>query len=188
VNAILAHLSPRMLALVRKGWTPASRYPSRSEADMAAVRALSRAGASRDEIFAVFERYPIGAKFRERGDDYLARMIEKLAEEPGAETVRVVCVQSRPDRVTLTLRRFCSPCAVATFKQGVSRHSSAWPHFLRAIDVEPGAALRASSTRKRPSEADLVFLGKQLRVRIREHGYDGEPEVTHFLPKENHPW
>lgn len=56
--------------------TPADRG-HRSEQDAHVVTALCGAGASDDEILAIFEHYPIGTagKYSERGLDYLARTI-----------------------------------------------------------------------------------------------------------------
>lgn len=73
---------------------------SRSEHDFGVVLALCRAGATNDQIRAVFRHYPIGTrgKYAERGDRYLSRTIEnaraRLESEPAAtppadpETVR----------------------------------------------------------------------------------------------------
>ncbi len=55
-------------------------FPSRSECDAAVVGALLLAGASHDEIAAVFDAYPIGAKARERGGGYLLRTIDHAAQ------------------------------------------------------------------------------------------------------------
>lgn len=55
-------------------------YPSRSEADMAVVRALVRSGVQPDAIRALFRAHAIGAKYREKGrsgDRYLGLTIAK---------------------------------------------------------------------------------------------------------------
>lgn len=71
-------LSPKMQMLVAQGFGEANGYRSRSEADAAVVAALVSAGHDDATIRGVFERFPIGEKFREKGRDgtrYLARTI-----------------------------------------------------------------------------------------------------------------
>jgi hypothetical protein len=171
IRALLGLLSPRMRGLVVHGWRPETGYRSRSEADLAAARALSSAGASRQQIRAVFERYPIGAKFREGGDDYLDHTLDKLAVEPPSEVIRVVSVYSKPSRVTLLVQR----ARRGAIKVGISRESAAFAYLMRSAGLIGRHAPRL----------DFMFLGKRLRVRIRERGFLGQPEVTCFLPREN---
>lgn len=66
-------LSPAVVELLEQ---PPPRG-QRSEADAKAVTALCYAGATDDQIRAVFTHYPLGreGKYRERGDDYLATTI-----------------------------------------------------------------------------------------------------------------
>lgn len=67
--------------LILKGWresTHKSQYESRSEADEAAITALLQEEATDDEIRAIFQKYPIGEKYRENGphkDQYLRHSI-----------------------------------------------------------------------------------------------------------------
>jgi len=73
VNLAQFSLPANILALIAR--PPAKGQ--RSEADMRVVVALCHAGASDDDIRAVFEHNPIGVagKFAERGLDYLARTV-----------------------------------------------------------------------------------------------------------------
>lgn len=82
---------------------PAERG-NRSEADAKVCTALAYAGATDDQILAVFEHYPIGTagKFAERGRNYLARTIAKArvyveAHPPpaGAADVRAILAEIR---------------------------------------------------------------------------------------------
>ncbi|MDR7399670.1 MAG: hypothetical protein QN144_10235 [Armatimonadota bacterium] len=69
----------KIRSLILSGWTSDSGYASRSEADAAVVVAMLAAGHTEDEIFAVFETYPIGDKYREKGEDgkrYLRHTID----------------------------------------------------------------------------------------------------------------
>jgi putative DNA primase/helicase len=66
-------LSGRILKLISTGWTGAP-YRSRSEADMAVITAAVAAGMKPAQIREIFRNYPIGEKYREkgnRGDAYL---------------------------------------------------------------------------------------------------------------------
>ena len=84
------HLSEHVLDTI----TNVRPRGQRSEADFAVCAALARAGATNDEIRAVFQHYPIGVegKYAERGDGYLARTIGKAraeaARDPTPEGVK----------------------------------------------------------------------------------------------------
>lgn len=70
-------LSSRIGDLILQGWQR-NFYKSRSEADEAVIVALLKSGATDDEIRAIFQTYPIGEKYREKGplgDQYLAHSI-----------------------------------------------------------------------------------------------------------------
>lgn len=78
-------LSPKMATLVRDGFTEGNGYRSRSEADAAVVAAMVAAGHDDATIRGVFERFPIGSKFREKGRDgprYLARTMSFVRSKP----------------------------------------------------------------------------------------------------------
>src|SRR5262249_21331143 len=67
------NLSNKIMELITEGWC-GKGYPSRSEADEAVIVALLTEGATYEEIRAVFKKYPIGEKYREKrasGDNYL---------------------------------------------------------------------------------------------------------------------
>jgi hypothetical protein len=57
-------VSPRIIDLIKTGWTKGCGYKSRSEADMAVMVALVAAGYNDDELRAMFAKYPIGGKYR----------------------------------------------------------------------------------------------------------------------------
>jgi hypothetical protein len=83
-------LSPKMVRLIEDGWDHRSGYHSRSEADHAVVGALVHAGASDDDVLAVFAepRWHIGEKFRAKGASgraYLAISIRKWRARQPAE-------------------------------------------------------------------------------------------------------
>lgn len=63
----------------------------RSDADFGVCKALIKAGATDDDILAVFEHYPIGVdgKFAEDGRGYLARTIANARRDAEHEGVRV---------------------------------------------------------------------------------------------------
>jgi putative DNA primase/helicase len=74
-------LTKRIRMLIESGWT-GTPYKSRSEADMAVITALVKARAAADEIRAIFRKFPIGEKYREkglRGDGYLSGSIGNAA-------------------------------------------------------------------------------------------------------------
>lgn len=83
-------LSDRVLDLIRDG----ADRGRRSESDMTVCVALCFAGASDDQIRAVFAHNAIGAKYRERGDEYLGRTIagarQWAAEQENPVTVRLL--------------------------------------------------------------------------------------------------
>lgn len=59
------NLSAKIIELITEGWREKG-YPSRSEADEAVIVALLTKRATYDEIRAVFKKYPIGEKYREK--------------------------------------------------------------------------------------------------------------------------
>lgn len=79
-------VSPKIKRLIREGPQARDNYPSRSEADQAAITALLGGGHSPNEVRDVFadQRYRIGEKYREpgAGDRYLSHSIRN------AETYR----------------------------------------------------------------------------------------------------
>lgn len=90
VDAPLAELGlgPKMAQLVTDGFHEGNGYASRSEADAAVVAALVKTGCSDEQIHGVFERFPIGAKFRDKGRDgprYLDRTIAFVRNRRAAE-------------------------------------------------------------------------------------------------------
>lgn len=76
-------VSPAIAALIRQGWTRESKYPSRSEAQLAVTDALLQAGHSEDVVIGVLTcpRYGIAARALEqspaRRTDALARCLAK---------------------------------------------------------------------------------------------------------------
>jgi hypothetical protein len=72
-------LSQETKKLICFGKKEGDRYKSRSEADFAVICAMANSGYGHDDIRAVFEKYPIGKKFREhdKGAEYLAHSIAK---------------------------------------------------------------------------------------------------------------
>jgi len=70
-------LSPHIMELILKGWQ-GDPYKTRSEADQAVITALLNEGGTDNEIRAIFQKYPIGEKYRENGphkDQYLRHSI-----------------------------------------------------------------------------------------------------------------
>ncbi len=84
-------ISPAIRELIHNPHTKGER----SKADMKVVVSLCYAGASDDDLLAVFEHYPIGTagKFAERGRDYLALTIGKarayVSDNPRTEKATV---------------------------------------------------------------------------------------------------
>ena len=71
-------LSTKIINLIKGDWRQYG-YQSRSEADQAVVTALLAKGANDDEIRAIFQCYPVGQKYREKGsggDPYLKHCIQ----------------------------------------------------------------------------------------------------------------
>ena len=72
-------------------WSDPRRYRSRSEADLAVIGVMVKAGFTDTMIAAAFEEWFIGARFREllaregprRADDYLVRTIAKARGADG---------------------------------------------------------------------------------------------------------
>ena len=83
------NLSPKTLQTINN---PPS-VGKRSEADYSVCLALCYAGATDQDILAVFQHYPVGVcgKFAERGPDYLARTVTSarayVADNPGPKQV-----------------------------------------------------------------------------------------------------
>lgn len=116
-------LAPRIQVLIRHGND--GTYPSRSEADLAVAGALVRAGWTGRDIQTVFDEYPIGEKYREKGPmgglQYLQRTIERAtlaAPPPTGPTVRSrvqaayvdgVSFPGRPDGIRLHIVLSCLP-------------------------------------------------------------------------------
>lgn len=93
MEAVNTLLPARIRDLINYGHDPTDRYPSRSEADAAVVRALVRAGATDEQIRDIFDAEPIGAKWREPATSggYLKRTISRYRESP--EPAQLVVVQ-----------------------------------------------------------------------------------------------
>lgn len=75
-------ITARMKELIKTGWRDEFRdhYPSRSECDQAVITALLSADYSPSIIKYIFEHYPIGEKYREKGkhrDRYLKHSIKR---------------------------------------------------------------------------------------------------------------
>jgi len=68
-------ISQKMKDLIQIGYQTGEGYKSRSEAMQAAITAMLAGKHSADEIRAVLTAYPIGEKFREEDDKYLAYCI-----------------------------------------------------------------------------------------------------------------
>ena len=83
-EAVLSHvrgrLSTRSLTLIEQGHSDGS---DRSKADYGVICDLVRLRLTDDEIRAVFARYPVGEKYRERGEGnrYLGRTVGKARQE-----------------------------------------------------------------------------------------------------------
>jgi len=164
--------------LIRTGWPPSNRYPSRSEADAAVCRVLVDAGSEDDEIYAIFHRHPqgIGARMYERGFEYLRRTVEFVRdEEPDTPVVRVVGGQvpsASGGRVQIDLEVLSGERHGERFQQGVSSASTAWPWLFRSagLPVPPSGAVRAAHR----------LLRRTMRVRLRT--WEGGMEVDRWLP------
>lgn len=80
-----SHLSTKIRRLINQGKNKNDDYKSRSEADMAVICGLLRAGYTEEEIIELFRDYPdgIGEKYREKGkwgDRYLKHSIHSARE------------------------------------------------------------------------------------------------------------
>lgn len=76
------HLTEKIKTLILNGWQ-GNGHRSRSEADEAVIVALLSKGATDDEIRGIFQSYPVGQKYREKGaagDKYLAHSIARAKE------------------------------------------------------------------------------------------------------------
>ena len=73
-------ISDSIKDLILNGKQDEDKYRTRSEADFAVVCALVKANCSDDTIKAIFERYPIGKKYKEQGEGYLKHTINKAKE------------------------------------------------------------------------------------------------------------
>jgi len=75
----------KMRSLILNGHNPSNKkYASRSEADLAAMIALYRAGCSVDVVRQIFEHHGIGEKVREEGDHYFNVTSEKAQKKVAA--------------------------------------------------------------------------------------------------------
>lgn len=100
LSELLDKVSPKMKTLVKIGNN--GDYRSRSEADQAVITELLAKGATEDQIFEVFGRFPIGEKYREEGRNgvaYLKHSVEKgrlYVSERGREAPRQVTSRFTP--------------------------------------------------------------------------------------------
>ena len=164
--------------LIQRGKQPGDGYRSRSEADPAAVRALVNAGASDAEIKFVFTTSPIGEKYRECGDAYLARTLDFVRKTATYSYARVLGIDRGLSlgRVVLRLDVVAGAESGAVFRHGVQTNSSVWQWVLRS------AGLPATPPAVSPEPERLV--GTILRVELETIQWKNKPrlQVKHFLP------
>ncbi len=78
-------ISPATKELILTGKQPGDQYKSRSEADYKVICDIVKDGFDDDIIRAVFEKYPIGEKYREDGLPYLACSISNARQAAAKE-------------------------------------------------------------------------------------------------------
>jgi hypothetical protein len=182
IEAIWGALPAWSQNLIVNGWTPAGRYPSRSEADAAAVRALMDAGAEDDEIEWFFTEYKagIGERYAERGDDYLDRTIDfirRCSPDEDFAFVEGVRHSGAGSRVVLDLDVYFGPHEGAKLQHGVNSTSTSWRYPFLSACLEPATTGDAGAAR--------ALIGRDVRVRIETVAVNGEArlEVKRFLPQ-----
>ncbi len=180
-----AWIPERIQSLIITGLSEHHRYQSRSEADLAVVRALVNAAASDDDIVEIFEGYPrgIGEKTAEQGLHYLQHTIDTARDT--ANPVDVSVVQFRctmpydggAARVLLRLRVVKGPGLAAEFTQGIAlgrRGDDVWRYLFMAAGLSPPGERRRKELR--------ALVGRRAHAELGEGPYG--MEVRRWLP----PW
>jgi len=175
-EAIFGRLSSYWVDLIQNGFQAGGPYPTQSEADMAVVGALVDASATDDEIKAVFSSFKIGAKYRERGWEYLSLTIDKARGTHPQTSVRVEGVGLGPyGRVVLDLLVLDGPHQGQRFDHGVTSTSVVWNYLFKAAGMEapPGQTAKAAT-----------LIGSELRVRLESVFFKDayRLQVSKFLP------
>jgi len=125
-------LSPRIMELILNGWQ-GDPYKTRSEADQAVITSLVQKRISNDDIRAIFQRYAIGAKYREKkqlGDKYLANSISKAKAYLAVEKEKNVPPLKRPPSVP-NGRNGKLRIVKVTKKMDESKYQTAQKHITR---------------------------------------------------------
>ncbi|MFM2153647.1 MAG: hypothetical protein RL199_2082 [Pseudomonadota bacterium] len=157
LEELMGLLPPWTRDLIVRG-QPGDRYKSRSEADLAVAGRLVEAGATDDEIHAVFAMHPdgIGSRLMERGESDLARTIGKARGGADLVAAEFISVAGTPDRMAVELHVLDGEQRGLRFTQGVEVASSAWPWVFKRAEVPLPATI----------EDRQALLGRVVGVKL----------------------
>jgi hypothetical protein len=180
-----AWLPERIQDLIITGVYDHDKYQSRSEADLAVVRALVNAGASDDDIVEIFEQYPagIGERTAERGLHYLQHTIDTARDTANSVDISIVQFRCRVPydgeaaRALLRLRVVKGPGLGAEFTHGIAlgrKGDEVWRYLFMAAGLSPPPERRRKELR--------ALVGRRAHAELAEGPYG--MEVRRWLP----PW
>ncbi len=178
--------------LIRAGHTKGDGFPSRSEADQAAAFALVRAGLSREQIQQIFASYPVGEKYRERGDYYLELLVSKAETftPDGHHRVSVRVTDATVDRLPARNGKAAAKRAALFLRIESKGEFIGWEitdrFYVPPDPARPWAELRWNAVWRaaglRPTTESCVDSLRGRRLSIEVTRRDGVVVVTSYLP------
>jgi len=178
--------------LIRAGHTKGDGFPSRSEADQAAAFALVRAGLSREQIQQIFASYPVGEKYRERGDYYLELLVSKAETftPDGHHRVSVRVTDATVDRLPARNGKAAAKRAALFLRIESKGEFIGWEitdrFYVPPDPARPRAVLRWNAVWRaaglRPTTESCVDSLRGRRLSIEVTRRDGVVVVTSYLP------
>jgi hypothetical protein len=177
VEEFVSTLPAVIQTLIRQGHD-LTKFPSRSECDFAVILALLANCAGQDLIQEIFSTYPIGEKYLEAGDRYLARTFDLAVERfrtvsvkyadlavygesriegraPGARLQLALEVEDEVERGRLIR------CGLTVPDESLpDPYRTRWEKLFQAVDVPAPLSLSETKT------ARTALIGKKLRVEL----------------------
>ena len=187
------HISDRIKQLIRDGDVD-GKYPSRSEAVFAAIRAMVKAGCNDEPIRAVLldPAYKLSEKPREKGEAWLQGEIRRAREKPDTDQKQASVHQRRNQPVQQPTEVRCLadvepeevdwlwhpylPIGKVTVIDGDPGVGKSWLTAAIAADLSKGRKLPGGSSPDEPQRVLMLTaedgLGDTLRPRLDALGAD----------------